>query len=118
MFGIEPRWRYCWRIQKTHFQAIAHLQEGTATLQQLTQNLSQREGIEAGEQFAITLQQMDERGWLQYAVFPLAIAVPMVESAELDLDAPHWTQASVSLSRFAYQRSHEGGIRHHCLLTT
>ncbi|MGK7939737.1 MAG: PatA/PatG family cyanobactin maturation protease [Crocosphaera sp.] len=90
--------------------AIAHLQEGTATLQQLTQNLSQQEGTEAGEQLAITLQQMDERGWLQYAVLPLAIAVPMVESAQLDLDAPHWTQASVSLSRFAYQRSYEGGM--------
>lgn len=90
--------------------AIAHLQEGKATLQQLTENLSQQEGQEAGEQFAITLQQMDERGWLHYAVLPLAIAVPMVESASLDLDAPHWTQASVSLSRFAYQRSHEGGM--------
>jgi thiazoline dehydrogenase / protease len=52
--------------------AIAHLQEGTATLQQLTQNLSQQQGKEAGEQLAITLQQMDERGWLQYAVLPLA----------------------------------------------
>ncbi len=90
--------------------AIAHLQEGTATLQQLTQNLSQQEGQEAGEQLAVTLQQMDERGWLQYAVLPLAIAVPMVESAQLDLDAPHWTQASVSLSRFAYQRSYDGGM--------
>ncbi|MDT9206634.1 MAG: thiazoline oxidase, partial [Limnospira sp. PMC 1243.20] len=37
-------------------------------------------------------------------------AVPMVESAELNLDSPHWTQANVSLSRFAYQRSHEGGM--------
>ncbi|MDJ0732325.1 MAG: hypothetical protein QNJ33_20315 [Crocosphaera sp.] len=90
--------------------AIAHLKEGTATLQQLTQNLSQQQGEEAGEQLAITLQQMDERAWLQYAVLPLAIAVPMVESAELDLDAPHWTQATVSLSRFAYQRSHDGGM--------
>ncbi len=90
--------------------AIAHLQEGTATLQQLTQNLSQREGKEAGEQLATTLQQIDERGWLEYAVLPLAMAVPMVESATLDLDAPHWTQASVSLSRFAYQRSYERGM--------
>ena len=90
--------------------AIAHLQEGTATLQQLTQNLSHQEGQAAGKHFATALQQMDERGWLEYAVLPLAIALPMVDSAELDLDAPHWTQASVSLSRFAYQRSHDGGM--------
>ncbi|MGC9528929.1 MAG: SagB family peptide dehydrogenase, partial [Limnospira sp.] len=90
--------------------AIAHLQEGTATLQQLTQTLSAQEGMEAGEQLAATLQQMGDRGWLQYAVLPLAIAVPMVESAELNLDSPHWTRASVSLSRFAYQHSHEGGM--------
>ncbi|MDT9200437.1 PatA/PatG family cyanobactin maturation protease [Limnospira sp. PMC 1042.18] len=90
--------------------ALAHLQEGTATLQQLTQTLSAQEGREAGEQLAATLQQMGDRGWLQYGVLPLAIAVPMVESAELNLDSPHWTRASVSLSRFAYQRSHEGGM--------
>ncbi len=90
--------------------AIAHLQEGTATLQQLTQTLSQQEGMEAGEQLAATLQQMGDRGWLEYGVLPLAIAVPMVESAQLNLNTPHWTQANVSLSRFAYQRSHEGGM--------
>jgi len=91
-------------------KAIAHLQAGTATLQQLTQTLSEREGTEAGEQLAATLQQMGDRGWLQYAVLPLAIAEPMVESAELDLNSPHWTQAKVSLSRFAYQRNHAGGM--------
>ncbi|WP_375341446.1 PatA/PatG family cyanobactin maturation protease [Lyngbya sp. CCY1209] len=90
--------------------AIAHLREGTATLQQLTQTLSTQEGSEVGEQLAATLQQMGDRGWLQYAVLPLAIAEPMVESAELDLNPPHWTQADVSLSRFAYQHSHEGGM--------
>ncbi len=90
--------------------AIAHLREGTATLQQLTQILSQHEGQTAGEQLAATLQQIGDRGWLQYAVLPLAIAIPMVKSATLDLNPPHWTQASVSLSRFAYQRSHDGGM--------
>ncbi|MEA5420813.1 PatA/PatG family cyanobactin maturation protease [Spirulina sp. CCNP1310] len=90
--------------------AIAHLQEGTATLQQLTQTLSAQEGMEAGEQLAATLQQIGDRGWLEYGVLPLAIAVPMVESAQLNLNTPHWTQANVSLSRFAYQRSHEGGM--------
>ena len=34
----------------------------------------------------------------------------MVESAALDLNAPHWTQSSFSLSRFAYQRPHDGGV--------
>jgi SagB-type dehydrogenase family enzyme len=90
--------------------AIAHLQEGTATLQQLTQTLSAQEGAEAGEQLGATLQGLGDRGWLQYGVLPLAIAEPIADSATLDLDTPHWSQANVSLSRFAYQRSHEGGM--------
>ena len=90
--------------------AIAHLREGTATLQQLTQTLSAREGAAVGEQLAATLQALGDRGWLQYGVLPLAIAEPMADSATLDLDIPHWSQAQVSLSRFAYQRSHGGGM--------
>ena len=90
--------------------AIAHLREGTATLQQLTQTLSAREGAAVGEQLAATLQALGDRGWLQYGVLPLAIAEPMADSATLDLDIPHWSQANVSLSRFAYQRSHGGGM--------
>lgn len=90
--------------------AIAHLREGTATLQQLTQTLSAREGAAVGEQLVATLQALGDRGWLQYGVLPLAIAEPMADSATLDLDIPHWSQANVSLSRFAYQRSHQGGM--------
>ena len=51
--------------------AIAHLREGTATLQQLTQTLSAREGAAVGEQLAATLQALGDRGWLQYGVLPL-----------------------------------------------
>ncbi len=90
--------------------ALAHLREGSTTPEALVQALTSQEGASVGEQFAVMLQQLDERGWLQYGVLPLAIAVPIVESAELILDTPHWTQANVSLSRFAYQRSHEGGM--------
>jgi len=90
--------------------AIACLREGTATLQQLTQTLAMQTGAPAGEQLAATLQQLSDRGWLHYGVLPLAMAEPMVESASLDLDAPHWSQTSVSLCRFAYQRSHGGGM--------
>jgi len=89
---------------------LAHLQEGGATVETLVQSLAKRAGPEAGEQLAITLQQINERGWLNYAVLPLAVASPMVESATLNLDTPHWNQTEVSLSRFAYQRSHEGGM--------
>jgi hypothetical protein len=74
------------------------------------QALIDRQGAAAGEQLAATLQQLDQRGWLNYAVLPLAIAEPLVESAALNLDVPHWSQANVSLSRFAYQRSHQGGM--------
>lgn len=90
--------------------AIALMQAGTATQQGLTQTLSAQEGESAGEALAMTLQQLDQRGWLHYSVLPLAIAIPMVEGARLNLDTPHWTKASVSLSRFAYQRPHDGGM--------
>ena len=90
--------------------AIAYLREGQATPDHLTQILTAREGSAAGEQFAATLQQLDERGWLHYTVLPLAVAIPMVESAGLNLDMPHWTRASASLSRFAYQRAYDGGM--------
>ncbi|MBD2504677.1 PatA/PatG family cyanobactin maturation protease [Anabaena azotica] len=38
----------------------------------------------------------------------LAIATSMVEAPELNLLEPDWNQVAVSLSRFAYQRQHEG----------
>jgi SagB-type dehydrogenase family enzyme len=76
----------------------------------LTQTLSAREGVAVGEQLAATLQALGDRGWLQYGVLPLAIAEPLADSPTLDLDIPHWSQANVSLSRFAYQRSHGGGM--------
>lgn len=74
------------------------------------QTLVDRQGPAAGEQLAVVLQELDQRGWLNYAVLPLAIAEPLADSATLDLDIPHWSQANVSLSRFAYQRSHGGGM--------
>ncbi|NEO84077.1 MAG: PatA/PatG family cyanobactin maturation protease [Spirulina sp. SIO3F2] len=72
--------------------------------------LAEREGAVVGEWSAATLQQLDMRGWLQYTAPPFAVAIPMVESARLDLDAPHWMQAKVSLSRFAYQRPYKGSM--------
>lgn len=90
--------------------ALAQLQEGGATVEALMQTLVDRQGPAAAEQLAVTLQQLDQQGWLNYAVLPLAIAEPLVESTELNLALPHWSQAQVSLSRFAYQRNHEGGM--------
>jgi SagB-type dehydrogenase family enzyme len=90
--------------------ALAHLREGGATAAALVQTLVDRQGPAAGEQLAVVLQELDQRGWLNYAVLPLAIAVPLVETARLTLEAPHWSQAQVSVSRFAYQRSHGGGM--------
>ncbi|MGB7427759.1 MAG: PatA/PatG family cyanobactin maturation protease [Microcoleaceae cyanobacterium] len=89
--------------------ALECLQQGNTT-DALLQTITEKEGIDASVAFSRTLQQIGDRGWLQYAVLPLAIAVPMVESAGVHLNPPHWTQANVSLSRFAYQRSHEEGM--------
>ncbi|MDY6784465.1 MAG: PatA/PatG family cyanobactin maturation protease [Cyanobacteriota bacterium] len=91
-------------------QGIARLQQGETTDAALVDGLSIEAGQDAGASFAATLQQLDAQGWLTYSVLPLAIAEPMVNSATLDLDIPYWSQANVSLSRFAYQRSHEGGM--------
>ena len=90
-------------------EALTQLREGNATSDTLVQALAQ-EGSAAGEQFVVTLQQLDQRGWLNYAVLPLAVAVPMVATAQLNLAAPPWTDVIVSLSRFAYQRTHDGGM--------
>ena len=40
----------------------------------------------------------------------LAVAIPLVETAALREGAPPWSEVSVSLCRFAYQRSHEGAM--------
>lgn len=90
--------------------ALTQLREGGTTAEALLQTLVDQAGAAAAEPWAATLQQLDERGWLHYAVLPLAVAVPLVETARLTLEAPHWSQARVSLSRFAYQRIHEGGM--------
>src|SRR6476469_8808420 len=56
--------------------ALDRLKEGNTTTASLVQGLAEVDGRAAGEQFALTLQQLDERGWLSYAVLPLAVAVP------------------------------------------
>jgi len=90
-------------------KAIALLQAGQATPDRLMQ-MAERKSPAAGEQFALALQQLEERGWLDYAVPPLAVAIPTEESARLDLDAPHWTRASASLSPSTSQRASNGGM--------
>ena len=88
---------------------LDRLKAGNTTTASLVQGLAEVDGRAAGEQFALTLQQLDERGWLNYAVLPLAVAVPMVESAELNLlTEPYSTQTRLALSRFAYQHPYEG----------
>ncbi|BAY89764.1 MULTISPECIES: PatA/PatG family cyanobactin maturation protease [unclassified Tolypothrix] len=88
--------------------ALNHLKAGNITPESLVQGLIELDGQATGEQFGRMLQQLDERGWLSYAVLPLAVAVPMVESAQLNLTEPYWTQTYVTLSRFAYQHPYEG----------
>jgi cyanobactin maturation PatA/PatG family protease len=88
--------------------ALDSLKAGNTTPELLVQGLAELEGQAAGEQFGQMLQQLDERGWLSYAVLPLAVVIPMVDSAELNLTEPYWTQTRLSLSRFAYQHPYEG----------
>ena len=88
--------------------ALDRLKAGNTTTESLLQALTELDGQAAGEQFALMLKQLDKRGWLSYAVLPLAVAVPMVDSAELNLTQPHWTQTNITLSRFAYQHPYEG----------
>lgn len=89
---------------------LQQMREGGATAAGLQAPLEQQGGTAAAAQLTDTLQEMAERGWLTYAVPPLAVAIPMVEAAVLKEGAPQWSQVSVSLSRFAYQRPHEGGM--------
>jgi thiazoline dehydrogenase / protease len=88
--------------------ALDSLKAGNTTPESLVQGLAELEGQASGEQFGQMLQQLDERGWLSYAVLPLAVVIPMVDSAELNLTEPYWTQTRLSLSRFAYQHPYEG----------
>lgn len=88
--------------------ALDYLKGGKTDPVSLIKALTELDGNTAGEAFTLKLQQLDERGWLSYAVLPLAMAVPMVDSAELNLSQPHWTQTKITLSRFAYQHPYEG----------
>jgi thiazoline dehydrogenase / protease len=88
--------------------ALDRLKAGNTTTASVVQGLAELDGQAAGEEFALTLQQLDNRGWLSYAVLPLAVAIPMVESAELNLTEPYSTQTRLGLSRFAYQHLYEG----------
>jgi cyanobactin maturation PatA/PatG family protease len=87
---------------------LDRLKAGYTTPESLVQGLAELEGQAAGEQFGRMLEQLKERGWLSYAVLPLAVAIPMVDSAELNLTEPYWTQTRLGLSGFAYQHSYEG----------
>jgi cyanobactin maturation PatA/PatG family protease len=104
----EPNALLTWETTPGISAALDYLKAGNTTPESLVQGLAELEGQAAGEQFGQMLQQLDERGWLSYAVLPLAVAIPMVDSAELNLTEPYWTQTRLSLSRFAYQHPYEG----------
>ncbi|MEQ9368241.1 MAG: PatA/PatG family cyanobactin maturation protease [Coleofasciculus chthonoplastes F3-SA18-01] len=87
---------------------LESLKAGNTNTESLLQGLAELYGQATGEQIAQMLQQLDRRGWLSYAVLPLAVASPMVESAELNLTEPYSTQTRLTLSRFAYQHPYEG----------
>jgi len=104
----EPNALLTWETTPGISAALDYLKAGNTTPESLVQGLAELEGQAVGEQFGQMLQQLDERGWLSYAVLPLAVAIPMVDSAELNLTEPYWTQTRLSLSRFAYQHPYEG----------
>jgi hypothetical protein len=88
--------------------ALARLRAGNTTTESLVQALAELDGRAAGEQLAITLQQLGEQGWLNYAVFPLAVAIPVVETAKLNPSESDWVHTSVVLIPSASQRPHGG----------
>lgn len=88
--------------------AIDRLKAGNTTTESLVQALAELDGRAAGEQLAMRLQQLDERGWLNYAVLPLAVATPMLETAQLNPCDSDWIHTSVSLAPSASQRPHGG----------
>ena len=104
----EPNALLTWETTPGISAALDYLKAGQTTTPSLVKALTDLDGQSAGEQFALKLQQLDERGWLSYSVLPLAVAIPMVDSAELNLTEPYWTQTRLSLSRFAYQHPYEG----------
>ncbi|HAX85206.1 MAG TPA: hypothetical protein DCY91_02840 [Cyanobacteria bacterium UBA11370] len=84
--------------------ALDRLKAGNTTTASLVQGLAELDGRVAGEEFALTLQQLDERGWLSYAVLPLAVAIPMVSTAKLDPSESDWVHSSVGLAPSASLR--------------
>lgn len=104
----EPNALLTWETTPGISAALDYLKAGQTTTTSLVQALTDLDGQSAGEQFALKLQQLDDRGWLSYAVLPLAVAIPMVDSAELNLTEPYSTQTRVALSRFASQHPDEG----------
>lgn len=88
--------------------AFAHLQAGNTTTESLVQELTNLDGQEAAEQFALALQQLETQGWLNYAVSPLAVAIPLGEEATLNPCEYNWIHNSVSLSPNSSQRPHGG----------
>lgn len=88
--------------------ALDRLKAGNTTTASLVQGLAELDGRAAGEEFALTLQQLDERGWLSYAVLPLAVAIPMVATAKLDPSESDWVHSSIGLSPSASLRPYAG----------
>ncbi|WP_293149412.1 MULTISPECIES: PatA/PatG family cyanobactin maturation protease [unclassified Microcoleus] len=84
--------------------ALDRLKAGNTTTEALVQGLAELDGQAAGEQFALTLQKLDEQGCLYYAVLPLAVAISLVETAELNPSESDWVHSSVGLVRSASLR--------------
>nr|ANA85208.1 TrfG [Prochloron sp. L6] len=87
---------------------FTHLQAGDTTTKPLMQALTNLDGQPAAEQFAQTLQQLEAQGWLNYAVSPLAVAIPLGEEAKLNPSESNWIRHRVSLSANSSQRPHGG----------
>ena len=83
--------------------ALDRLKAGNTTTASLVQGLAELDG-RAGEEFALMLQQLDERCWLSYSVLPLAVAIPMVSTAKLDTSESDWVHSSVGLASSASLR--------------
>ncbi len=84
------------------------LRVGNFTPESLVQKITNLDGQPAAEELAQTLQQLEAQGWLNYAVSPLAVAIPLGEQAKLNPSESNWIRHRVSLSANSSQRPHGG----------
>nr|5LQ4_B Chain B, CyaGox [Cyanothece sp. PCC 7425] len=82
--------------------ALEQLKQGNLTLAQLTELVSEQDGVEAGITFASELEKLVDLGWICHSVLPLITAIPIAKDYELNVPDSSWQTTAIALSRFAF----------------